>query len=113
MAAHGKRAPPDSRGVQMGRAKLWVTAMVLAASLGGSLAAAGPAHAGTSDDEVQFVGLINQLRAGKGLGQLAVDDRLTAEARTWAATMAGTGLHHNPDIAGQAPPGWTMIGENV
>ena len=64
-------------------------------------------------DEAQFVADINQVRAGAGAAALSVDGRLAAEARGWAATMASTGLHHNPNMAADAPPGWTVLGENV
>jgi Cysteine-rich secretory protein family len=75
----------------------------------------GPAHAATlsSGDEAQFVTLINQLRSSKGLGALAVNGRLTAEARAWSANMAASGLKENPDIAAGAPSGWRSLGENV
>jgi Cysteine-rich secretory protein family len=101
----------------------------LAAAIGGALAALLPgtfhpalrpafavaADAGPSaPDEAQFVADINQVRGGAGVAALHVDDRLVAEARRWAATMASSGvLHHNPDMAADAPPGWTMLGENV
>ena len=64
-------------------------------------------------DEAQFVANINQLRADKGARALSVDSRLADEARRWATTMSTTGLHHNPNMAADAPPGWTVLGENV
>lgn len=64
-------------------------------------------------DEAEFVADINQVRAGAGAGALHVDSRLADEARRWAATMASSGLRHNPDMTADAPPGWTLLGENV
>lgn len=99
----------------MRRSRLPVIVMSLAATLSGFLAFASPAHADGVDsgDEAQFVSLINQLRASVGAGQLGVDSRLTSIARSWSANMVTTGLHHNPNLASQAPAGWTMLGENV
>lgn len=78
-------------------------------------AMATAAHAATvnSGDEGQFVTLINQLRSSKGLGALAVNGRLTAEARAWSANMASSGLKEDPNIAAGAPSGWRSLGENV
>ena len=74
----------------------------------------GTAHADAQSDEQAFVARINQLRASKGLGALAVDARLTEMARAWSATMAGANrLHHNPNLAAQAPGEWQKLGENV
>src|SRR5260370_23614996 len=99
----------------MRRSRLLGIAMALTASMSGFLAMATPARADgvNSSDEAQFVGLINQLRASVGAGPLSVDSRLTSIARSWSSNMVTTGLHHNPDLATQAPSGWTMLGENV
>jgi cysteine-rich secretory family protein len=99
----------------MRRARLLGIAMALAASMSGVLALATPARADgvNSSDEAQFVSLINQLRSSVGAGQLSVDSRLTSIARSWSSNMVTTGLHHNPDLASEAPSGWTMLGENV
>jgi hypothetical protein len=89
-----------------------VCALVLVAAP--ALVATARADAATSPgDEAQFVANINQLRADKGVGALRVDSRLVDEARRWAGTMSTTGLHHNPNMAADAPPGWTVLGENV
>jgi hypothetical protein len=89
--------------------------VALAAAVSSFLAGAAPARADgvNSADEAQFVSLINQLRASVGAGPLSTDSRLTQIARSWSANMVSTGLHHNPDLASQAPSGWTMLGENV
>ena len=68
-----------------------------------------PATAGT-----EFNGLINGLRASKGLGALQSDARLDAVAQDWANQMAARGsLVHNPNLSKQAPAGWRKLGENV
>jgi uncharacterized protein YkwD len=104
--------------------KIRVMAIAVAVALGpviagGSVMAAGAigARAGadtvTDGDEAQFVGLVNQLRLSKGAQALTVNARLTSEARNWAAEMSVTSMHHNPNIVAEAPPGWTVLGENV
>jgi hypothetical protein len=98
------------RGVRRG-----VFATVVAvATLVGSPLSTGTAAADTRTDESGFVDRINRLRAGRGLSALSVDARLTETARAWSATMAGADrLHHNPDLAAQAPSTWQRLGENV
>ena len=99
----------------MRRTRVAAIAVALAATISGFLAGAAPARADgvNSGDEAQFVSLINQLRASVGAGPLSVDSRLTDIARSWSSNMVTTGLHHNPNLAAQAPGGWTMLGENV
>src|SRR4051794_5465934 len=49
--------------------------------------------------EAQFVAKINQLRASKGLSQLAVSGQLTGVARNWTARMVQAGqISHNPNL---------------
>ena len=75
------------------------------------VAFAGPAHA--TSDEDYFVAKINQIRASRGLGTLAVSGQLTAVARSWSQHMASDGtLEHNPNLGSQVS-GWRMMGENV
>ena len=50
---------------------------------------AGPARA--TSDEDYFVAKINQIRASRGLGTLAVSGQLTAVARSWSQHMASDG----------------------
>ena len=99
----------------MRRSRVAAIGVALVATISSFFAGAAPAHADgvNSADEAQFVSLINQLRASVGAGSLSVDSRLTTIARNWSANMVTTGLHHNPDLASQAPAGWTMLGENV
>src|SRR4051812_7412920 len=74
----------------------------------------GTAHASDASDESAFIADINQLRASVGVGPLTPDSRLTDMARTWAGTMAAAGtIWHNPNLASQAPSGWSVLGENV
>jgi len=72
---------------------------------------ARPAHA--TGDEDYFVGKINEIRASRGLGTLAVDGHLTDVARSWSHAMAADGtLEHNPNFGGEVS-GWRTMGENV
>src|SRR5579864_1415284 len=92
-------------------------ALVSALAMGtatGLLVTAGPARASNAGDAAAFVSYVNSVRAGQGLGALAVDPRLSAIAQGWAAQMSGSStLAHNPNLVAQAPPGWTVLGENV
>ena len=75
---------------------------------------AAPADAGTGADEQRFVQLINQTRAGAGLPPLRVHPELTAQARSWASSMAGADrLAHASDISRGISAPWTVLGENV
>jgi hypothetical protein len=57
---------------------------------------------------------VNKFRAGTGVAILAVDPGLASVAQQWANHMAATGaLAHNPNLATQAPQGWTKMGENI
>jgi cysteine-rich secretory family protein len=95
--------------------KLWRMAAAVGVAAGPIVAVAAPAAAATADGggESQFVALINQLRASKGLPGLAVNGQMTAQARAWSANMAANGLRENPNEASGAPAGWTVLGENV
>jgi hypothetical protein len=90
---------------------------VAAVSVGmGVLAQAAPAFAaGYSGAEASaFVADINALRASHGLGSLSVNSSLVSMADNWSVHLAGAGsLSHNPNLAGQAPTGWRLLGENV
>lgn len=67
-----------------------------------------------AEAEQQMVALVNSLRAGLGLGALAVRAELTGVARGWSQTMLATGdFEHNPDYSGQYPQGFTVAAENV
>lgn len=80
-----------------------------------------PLHAGTAGastdpvaDEAAFVVRINELRASKGLGQLAVHPELVQVARSWAAEMAEADrISHNPGLADAVKADWLRLGENV
>ncbi|MDQ1357724.1 MAG: hypothetical protein QOG44_2097 [Acidimicrobiaceae bacterium] len=70
-----------------------------------------PAQADAPSD---IVALVNNLRATVSAAPLAADATLTSVAQQWANHMASTGvLSHNPNLASQAPSGWTKIGENI
>ncbi len=70
--------------------------------------------AGSADHERRFVQLINQTRASAGLAPLAVHGELTAQARSWSASMAAADhLSHSPNIAAGISAPWTILGENV
>lgn len=79
------------------------------------LASAAPARADSpGPGPGDMVTWVNTLRSGVNVAPLATDAGLTAVAQQWANHMADTGvLAHNPNLATQAPSGWTKIGENV
>jgi hypothetical protein len=84
----------------------------------GTVGLAGPmgaaAHADTASEAAQFLSLLNGLRAQQGVGPLGVDTRLVSVAQGWSDHMAGDHtLEHNPNLAAQAPGGWSLLGENV
>jgi hypothetical protein len=91
--------------------------------LGGLAACAGllfllvlsarPASADPVASEAQFLVLLNQVRAEKGLAPVAPDAQLQTIAREWSAKMAQDGgLSHNPNLPNQVT-NWRMVGENV
>jgi hypothetical protein len=89
-------------------------AAVLALIAGLLLIPVHPAAADPAGDEAEFLDLVNQLRAEKGVGPLSVDAHLTSVARSWSAHMADDGqLSHNPNLGSDAGGGWQMLGENV
>ncbi|HEX5265430.1 MAG TPA: CAP domain-containing protein [Acidimicrobiales bacterium] len=92
-------------------------AVAAAVSVGmGVLAQAAPAFAAgySGADASAFVADINALRASHGLGSLSVSSSLVSMADNWSVHLAGAGsLSHNPNLAGQAPTGWRLLGENV
>jgi hypothetical protein len=94
---------------------LW-RARMAAAVLGAALVAGSvvslPAGA-ASTDEAKLLGLVNSVRASAGAPALALDDSLSAVARTWAGAMAAAGtISHNPALATQVA-GWSKLAENV
>ena len=99
-----------TRWTRSWRAAAAALALIAATAAAGAARADGATSPG---DEAQFVANLNQVRADKGVATLAIDGRLVDEARRWATTMSTTGLHHNPNMAADAPPGWTVLGENV
>jgi hypothetical protein len=91
------------------RLTLILTVVALMAAM---IPAASPALADTGA-EGQFVSLLNQERAAKGLPKLSVASDLTAVARRHSQRMAdGNNLHHNPNL-GSDVSGWQKVGENV
>ena len=91
--------------------KLFTVVALATASLGFLAPTVG---ADPAADASQFVSLLNQLRASKGLGPLSVDPALTAMAGRWSDHMAAAGtISHNPNLASQAPSSWQTLGENV
>ena len=91
--------------------KLGLTVLVGVTGLG---LLAEPVSADTGGDEAAFVHKLNELRASRGLRQLAVKGELVNVARAWSSRMAGAGgISHNPSVAAQAPANWVRLGENV
>ena len=86
-------------------------ALVVTGSMIGSTTSA---RSDDAPDAGQFLTLLNQLRASTGVAPLNVDPRLVQVAQAWSDHMAADGtLAHNPNLATQAPSGWTVLGENV
>ena len=98
-------------------AKRLMASLAIVVGIGaGALAQAAPAFADgySGGDAAAFVADINALRAAHGLGALAVNSSLVSMADGWAVHLAGVGsLSHNPNLAGEAPAGWRLLGENV
>jgi hypothetical protein len=91
--------------------KLFTVVALTTLGLGFVTPTAGADPAG---DASQFVSLLNQLRASKGLGPLSVDASLNGMASAWSDHMAAAGtISHNPNLASQAPSNWQTLGENV
>lgn len=82
-----------------------------------ALTAAGvglvPAAAHASSAESEFVSLINQARASRGLSSLSVRSDLTSAARKQSGAMASAGSLFHSSSLGSGISGWTKIGENV
>lgn len=83
-----------------------------------SAAATQSATAAVANDpgaiEAEFVGLINNLRASRGLPTLEVDPELTSASRTWAANMERNGgIFHATDLSVGVTADWAKLGENV
>jgi len=108
----GIHVPTNRTGVTRMSARLRLRALVALIAVGAALCAFAKPAAATSDEDY-FVNKINQIRASRGLGTLAVDAQLTAVARSWSQHMASDGtLEHNPNLANQVS-GWRVVGENV
>jgi hypothetical protein len=76
------------------------------------LLAAVPAQAGSSD-ESEFLQLLNQRRASRGLRALAMKSDLVSIARRQSARMESRGdIYHNPRLAREVS-GEKEVGENV
>lgn len=102
MANQGQRSRPA------------IVATALAVIIAATTLVAPPAAAGPVEDEQQFVVLVNQYRAGRGVAPLAVHGELVATAQSWTQSMAERGqLTHAPDISAGITAPWTKLGENV
>jgi hypothetical protein len=65
-------------------------------------------------ESANFVNQINQLRASKGLGALAVDSNLSSVAQGWAQHMGEAGaISHRSSLASGITIDWRLLGENV
>ena len=112
-------APPDGMDSMRRRSRVLVVG-VLVALLGLGTMVSGASVAGAQDgtwgeaEEQEFVALINELRASKGLPTLAVDLELTLQARIWSTTMRDRGdIFHSGDLAAGVSANWSKLGENV
>jgi hypothetical protein len=96
--------------------RLFTVAGALGATALCTLLQVAPALADTSSPSTagEFVAAINSLRASHGTRALNVNTSLSSIAQAWSVRLSGAGtLSHNPALAGLAPTGWRMLGENV
>lgn len=78
-----------------------------------AMLAPAQALAAESGIEADFVGRVNQERAGHGLSALTVASDLVSVARDHSERMASEDdLYHNPNL-GSDVNGWQKLGENV
>ena len=95
---------------------LMIVAMLVSAlvcGLPGSSASAAERSQVSTDEQVA-VGMLNQLRAGRGMAALLLDPVLTREAVDWATGLVGGNrLAHDPGLAANPRPEWERLGENV
>ncbi|MDQ1402006.1 MAG: hypothetical protein QOG03_322 [Actinomycetota bacterium] len=84
------------------------------------LAPARPAAAASysGEAEMAFLKVLNQARAGSGLGPMVFDSAASSVARGWTGQMAAQRvLGHNPNYVSQISTrvtnDWTRVGENV
>lgn len=103
--------PTTTHRVPVSRRHLVVVALLLAAL---STVFVPPAEAQVdSGAEAQFVQLINQERASRGLPALRVASDLVGVARSHSQEMAAAqDLYHNPELATDVR-NWQKVGENV
>jgi hypothetical protein len=72
------------------------------------------AGAATPAQEQEWLGRINELRAGRGLAPLTVDAEQNALAQQRAQTNSNTGaLAHTPSLSAGVSATWLKLGENV
>jgi hypothetical protein len=92
--------------------RLATASAVGAASFGGAVALAAPAHA-VSSEASAYLSRINAERANHGLSALTMRTDLNGVAQQWANHMASAGvLSHNPNLTSQVA-NWQTVGENV
>ena len=107
-----RRAHPHNEHVKAARG-VWASlvGVLVATALIVAPVATPPAHASESGT---IHSLLNQGRAGAGLGPLARNAALDQVALNWANQMAANGaMSHNPNVGSQIPGGWSRWGENV
>lgn len=96
------------------RRALAALAAALALVLGLLVALVAPAQPARADEAGTLHALLNQARAGQGLGSLGRMSALDQAALDWARAMAASGtLAHNPAGPAVLPAGWSRWGENV
>ncbi len=103
---------PESNVIPRRRSRLARRLLVVVALL--LTVAPRGASATETDDEAQFVALINELRSSKGLPSVEVHQELVGPSRDWARQMAAVGsLAHAPDLSVGVTVYWIKLGENV
>lgn len=91
-----------------------VAAVLLALASVLVAAATAPAGAATAAEQQEWLARINDLRASRGLGPLALDTEQNGLAQERADVNAANGvLAHTPSLTAGVTENWLKLGENV
>jgi uncharacterized protein YkwD len=99
------------------RIAITISSLALALALAVGLAHPAAAQVYVPSEETKMIGLVNTVRAAKGLKKLAAHDELRSMARGQADRMEAKGnIFHNIDLGGDITSRgleWLRVGENV
>ncbi len=102
---------------RISRSGLAISSLVLAVVLAVGVAHPAGAQAYVPGEETAMIGLVNGVRAAKGLQKLVKHDQLRSMARGQADRMEAKGnIFHNLDLGGDITSRgleWLRVGENV